>query len=180
MKRVVSTIRTLVAAAGALACSGCILYAYSLPDDQYETRLALLPVNGGTVRADLKLEDAGRDVRAVRGRITGLEPGHLYRLHVLMLSGCGADHTLSTEVPQTALPADPHSNALPIYFGPMPDMRANAQGIIDVDSLSAVGGWSEFATPSEYVLAETNSPEWIACGHAVRVKTREAWAHPKM
>jgi len=62
----------------------------------------------------------------------------------------------------------------------MPDMRANSEGIIDVDSLGAAGGWSEFESPSEYVLAEAGPGEWIACGHAVGVKMREAWAHPKM
>jgi hypothetical protein len=180
MMPVVSAILTLVGMAAALACSGCMLIAHSLPGDQYEVRLSLLPVAGGTVRGDLKLEEAGRDVRAVRGRISGLEPGHVYRLHVLMLFDCGADHTVSAEFPQIALPAAPRSDALPIYFGPLPDMRANSEGVIDVDSLGAVGGWNTSATPSEYVLAETGSREWIACGRAVGVKTREAWGHPKM
>lgn len=180
MMPAISAIRTLVGMACALACSGCMLIAYSLPDDQYETRLALLPAAGGTARGDLELEGAGRDVRAVRGRISGLEPGHVYRLHVLMRSGCGDDHALLDEFPQTALPAAPRTDALPIYFGPMPDMRANSEGVIDVDILSAAGGWSEFATPSEHVLAEAGSHVWVACGQSVVVKTREAWAHPKM
>lgn len=180
-----SALRLVVVAVAALACSGCILIAYSLPGDQYELRLALAPAPGATARGDLILEDVGRDITSFRGRISGLVPGRAYQIHMLVHCDCdGADHRLSEELPQIAQPADLRENGLPGYRGPLPKMLADAKGEVDVDILGTQGGWSEFGlvtgTPSAFVLVETGASEWIACGRTVVVKTREAWAHPTM
>jgi hypothetical protein len=183
--RIVSTLRLVVVAVAALACNGCILIAYSLPGDQYELRLALAPTPGAKARGDLVLEDVGRDITSFRGHISGLVPGHVYQIHMLVHCDCdGADHRMSEELPQIAQPPDLRENGLPGYRGPLPKMIADAKGEIDVDVLGTKGGWSEFdlvnGTPSAFVLAEAGASEWIACGRSVAVKTREAWAHPTM
>jgi hypothetical protein len=184
MSRSRRLVRLLAVLPLALSCSGCLLVAYGLPGDKYETHLVFWPTEGGVVSGDLMMSVVGRDVVEIEGELDGLEPGSRYQLRNVDAKGCNDVRALVDALPAHAQPMKVNAidQVMLPYIGPVPQVRADAAGKLHVDVQYAgnvFGGGN--SGPSRWVLVREGQATWAACGQVNTIKVRDAWGgHPKM
>lgn len=182
MSRARRLARLLAALPLALSCSGCLLLAYGLPDDKYETHL-VFSAPAGIATGDLLMSFVGRDVIEVEGELSGLEARARYWLRYVTAQACSEPHGLFDALPAHAEPRKPNAidEVMAPYIGPLPELGSDGAGKVRVDIRFAGNSFGGGAVGSRWVQVREGQSTWSGCARVNTIKVRDAWGgHPKM